>query len=111
GGFILETIAENDHLLQQFRPKNGRVRPQVQFVGLDKGTDEKEDERTIILAKANMLVYLSNLLSEFHSEAYLKEFASSAFNTVFSLIRSNLGTYARVSPTEQYDLILTNPPY
>lgn len=111
GGFILETIAENNHLLQQFRPKNGRVRPQIKFVGYDKGTDEKEDERTIILAKANMLVYLSDLLSEFHSEAYLREFASSAFNAVFSLIRSNLGTYALVSPSEQYDLILTNPPY
>jgi len=111
GGFILEAIAENDNLLQQFRPVDGRVRPRITFRGYDKGTDEKEDERTIILAKANMLVYLSDLLSEYHSESYLKEFSTHAFNAVFHLIRSNLGTYERVSAEEKYDLILTNPPY
>lgn len=58
-----------------------------------------------------MLVYLSDLLSEFHSEPYLKEFSKNAFNDVFHLIRSNLGTYERVATDEQYDLILTNPPY
>ncbi|MGH7296220.1 MAG: HsdM family class I SAM-dependent methyltransferase [Polyangiaceae bacterium] len=111
GGFILEAIAENPNLLQQFRPTDGKVRPKITFCGYDKGTDEKDDERTIILAKANMLVYLSDLLSEYHSEAYLKEFAKNAFNAVFHLIRSNLGTYERVDAEEQYDLILTNPPY
>jgi type I restriction enzyme M protein len=111
GGFILEAIAENEQLMQQFRPVNGRVRPRITFRGYDKGTDEKEDERTIILAKANMLVYLSDLLSEYNSEEYLKEFAANAFNAVFHLIRSNLGTYERVSPDEKCDLILTNPPY
>lgn len=111
GGFLLEAIAESDNLLRQFRPVNGRVRSKISFRGYDKGTDEKDDERTIILAKANMLVYLSDLLSEHHSEAYLKEFATHAFNAVFTLIRSNLGTYERVSPDEKYDLILTNPPY
>jgi len=111
GGFLLEAIAENEKLLQEFRPVKGLIRPKIEFRGYDKGTDEKEDERTIILAKANMLVYLSDLLSEYHSEAYLKEFAANAFNAVFHLIRSNLGTYERVDPEEKYDLILTNPPY
>lgn len=111
GGFLLEAIAESDNLLRQFSPKNGKIRPQVIFRGYDKGSDEKEDERTIILAKANMLVYLSDLLSEYHSEEYLKEFSSRAFNAVFHLLRSNLGTYALVAPDEKYDLILTNPPY
>ncbi|WP_367190103.1 class I SAM-dependent DNA methyltransferase [Burkholderia sp. Ed8] len=111
GGFILEAIAENENLLEQFRPVSGKIRPKVEIRGYDKGTDEKDDERTIILAKANMLVYLSDLLSEYHSEPYLKEFATNAFNSVFHLIRSNLGTYERVSPDEMYDLILTNPPY
>lgn len=111
GGFLLEAIAENDNLLAQFKPSGGVVDPKIRFVGYDKGTDEKDDERTIILAKANMLVYLSNLLSRYHSEEYLKEFSEKAFNAVFHLIRSNLGTYERVDPTEQYNLILTNPPY
>lgn len=111
GGFLLEAIAENNNLLQQFKPVGGKVCPQIVFRGYDKGTDEKEDERTIILAKANMLVYLSDILSAYHSEDYLREFANNAFNTVFHLIRSNLGTYELVDPDEKYDLILTNPPY
>lgn len=111
GGFLLEAIAENKNLLEQFRPQNGIINPTITIKGYDKGTDEKDDERTIILAKANMLVYLSDLLSEYHSEDYLKEFSSKAFNAVFTLIRSNLGTYGKVSNTDKFDLILTNPPY
>ncbi len=112
GGFLLEAIAENENLMQEFRPNaQGKVRPQITFCGYDKGTDEKEDERTIILAKANMLVYLSDLLFEYRTESYLREFSKYAFNAVFQLLRSNLGTYARVDPSELYDLILTNPPY
>ncbi|MFC7618583.1 class I SAM-dependent DNA methyltransferase [Actinokineospora soli] len=111
GGFLLEAIAENTNLAKQFEPKNGKVRPEIIVRGYDKGTDEKDDERTIILAKANMLVYLSDILSKYHSEAHLKEFAANAFNAVFHLIRSNLGTFERVEKDEKYDLILTNPPY
>jgi type I restriction enzyme M protein len=111
GGFLLEAIAENPNLAKEFEPNNGQVRPAITITGYDKGTDEKEDERTIILAKANMLVYLSDLLSEYHSEEYLREFAANAFNAVFHLIRSNLGTYERVDPDEKFNLILTNPPY
>jgi type I restriction enzyme M protein len=110
GGFLLEAVAEYAHLRSEFEPKNGKVNPRIEIRGLDKGTDEKDDERTIILAKANMLVYLSDLLSEYHSPDYLKEFSTNAFNAVFHLIRSNLGSFEVVDQTE-YDLILTNPPY
>ena len=41
---------------REFEPKGGKVVPKITFRGYDKGTDEKDDERTIILAKANMLV-------------------------------------------------------
>lgn len=111
GGFLLEAISENKNLLQQFVPKNGKVKPKITFRGYDKGTDEKDDERTIILAKANMLVYLSDLIAQYRTEAHLKEFSKAGFNSVFQLIRSNLGTYELVDPDEKYDLILTNPPY
>lgn len=111
GGFVLETIVENPHLLAQFEPHYGKLSPKITFRGYDKGTDEHEDARTIILAKANMLVYLSDLLAEYNSPEYLREFAEKGFNEVFQLLRSNLGTFERVDPTEQYDLILTNPPY
>lgn len=111
GGFLLEAIAENANLSSEFVPRDGKVNPQVKIRGYDKGTDEKEDERTIILAKANMLVYFSDTLSTYHTAAYLKEFSANAFNAVFHLIRSNLGSYERVDADEKYSLILTNPPY
>lgn len=111
GGFLLETIVENkDNIWKQFRPVGGKITPKITLRGYDKGTDEKDDERTIILAKANMLIYFSDLLSEFHTDSDLKEFSEKAFNPVFQLIRSNLGTFG-LHNDEPYDLILTNPPY
>ena len=110
GGFVLETIVGNPQIYSEFEPKNGRVAPDITVVGYDKGTDEKEDERTIILAKANMLIYFSDLLAQNHTRETLKSFAEGAFNSVFHLLRSNLGTFAEVSDAP-YDLILTNPPY
>lgn len=110
GGFLLETIAANPHIYNEFEPKNGIVSPNIKLVGYDKGSDEKEDERTIILAKANMLIYFSDLLSKYNSPDHLRAFSEGAFNSVFHLLRTNLGTFARVDE-ELYDLILTNPPY
>ena len=110
GGFILETIANNPNIYQEFEPRDGKVSPQITLVGYDKGTDEQEDERTIILAKANMLIYFSELLARHNTPEYLKIYAEGAFNKVFRLIRTNLGTFAEVNG-EPFDLILTNPPY
>jgi type I restriction enzyme M protein len=110
GGFLLETIVGNPHIYKQFEPRNGVVNTDMTIVGYDKGTDEKEDERTIILAKANMLIYFSDLLAQNHTETTLQSFSSGAFNRVFKLLRSNLGTFSKVDD-DPYDLILTNPPY
>ena len=110
GGFLLEAIVNTPHIYQEFEPGNGQVKPEITLVGYDKGTDEQEDERTIILAKANMLIYFSELLSKYNSAEHLRAFAGDAFNKVFHLLRSNLGTFANVSD-DPYDLILTNPPY
>ena len=110
GGFLLETIVNTPHIYQEFEPSNGQVNPGITLVGYDKGTDEKEDERTIILAKANMLIYFSELLSKYNNPEHLRAFSEDAFNKVFRLLRTNLGTFANVSD-EPYDLILTNPPY
>ena len=109
--FVLEAIAENSNSQKEFEPKNGKVAPRILFRGYDKGTDEKDDEKDhVILAKANMLVYLSDLLARYPSEAHMREFAR-AFNDVFRLLRTNLGTFGQVDPSERHDLILTNPPY
>ena len=110
GGFLLELLMEYPILFQEFAPRDGEVAPNVTLVGYDKGTDEQEDERTIILAKANMLIYFSDLLAEHHEPADLRAFAKGGLNAVFRLLRSNLGTFDRTSD-QPYDLILTNPPY
>lgn len=110
GGFLLELIAENKNIWKEFEPKNGLISPSIDIIGYDKGSDEKEDERTIILAKANMLIYFSDLLVKYHTPAYLKAFSEGAFNKVFHLLRSNLGSFGKVDDAP-YDLILTNPPY
>ena len=90
GGFILETIVGNPQIYSEYEPRNGLVNPGISLIGFDKGTDEKEDERTIILAKANMLIYFSDLLVKYNSPKHLKAFSEVAFNKVFMLIRSNL---------------------
>jgi type I restriction-modification system DNA methylase subunit len=110
GGFVLETIAMTPTIYKMFEPKNGKINPKVTILGFDKGTDEKDDERTIILAKANMLIYFSDLLARYHSKVHLKSFSDNAFNKVFHLLRTNLGTFGKIDE-QPFDLILTNPPY
>ena len=108
GGFLLEFINEYYDFKKQFEPVNGRIAPKCEIKGYDKGSDEKDDQRTIILAKANMLIYLSDLIVR-HKEN-TKVFAQEVFNKVFHLVKTNLGTFGE-SITNHYDLILTNPPY
>lgn len=110
GGFVLETILMTPSIFKQFEPVNGKISPNITMLGYDKGTDEKDDERTIILAKANMLIYFSDLLAKYHSQEHLESFANNAFNKVFHLIKTNLGTFGKIDE-EPFDLILTNPPY
>lgn len=110
GGFLLETIAMTPSIFEEFEPENGEIDPQITLIGYDKGTDEKDDERTIILAKANMLIYFSDLLAKYHSQKHLESFSNNAFNKVFHLLKTNLGTFGKIDD-EPYDLILTNPPY
>lgn len=110
GGFVLETIVENKNIYSGYEPKNDIIDPSIKVVGYDKGSDEKDDERTIILAKANMLIYFSDLLVKYHSNENLKEFSEKVFNKTFTLLRTNLGTFKQIND-ENYDLILTNPPY
>lgn len=110
GGFLLETLIYSDNILSEYTPKNGKIDPKIKLIGYDKGSNEKEEERTIILAKANMLIYLSNQIAAHKSKENLKEFCNNAFNKTFQLIKSNLGTFEKVNE-EKFDLILTNPPY
>lgn len=107
GGFILEPLQVRPMLKNQFRP--GKTK-KVRFLGYDKGSDEDE-QRIIILAKANMLIYLSDIIEK--SPTLSTDF-SKAFNDTFKLLtESNLGTLKLQfdKETEKPDLILSNPPY
>lgn len=105
GKFLLEPIKSN--LKDFFEVKNKKIIPKIQIYGFDKGFD-KEEQKTIILAKANMLIYFSDLVKE--NPGITSDF-STLFNQSFVLkTNSILGTLS--DPTEnEYDLILTNPPY
>ena len=110
GGFLLETILESPRLMECFQPQDGIIEPSIAFIGSDRGTDEKEDERTIILAKANALIYFSDLISRHSTPSFAEEFANKVINPMFNLVRTNLGTF-QVDDERRHDLILTNPPY
>jgi len=105
GKFLLEPILHDLH--KYYKIENGELLPQITLSGFDKGFD-KDEQKTIILAKANMLIYLSALIRE--NPGLTVDFAK-LFNDTFLLqTNSILGTLAH--PTEnEYDLILTNPPY
>ena len=110
GGFLLESIIASPRLLTQFNPHNGTITPQTSLRGYDRGSEDKDDERTIILAKANTVIYFSDLIATHHSPDCMKEFSAKVINPMFTLIRSNLGTFQEAHDNS-YDLILTNPPY
>lgn len=109
GGFPLEILNMNEKMKDCFTPKKGKISVPFAINGFDKGF-EREDERTIILAKANMLIYLSDII--FKHPQLTEEFANQ-FNNTFRLFNTNLGTFGYVIENEddKYDYILSNPPY
>jgi type I restriction-modification system DNA methylase subunit len=105
GKFLLEAIVTK--LNDFYKVKNGKIESTISIHGFDKGFD-KDEQKTIILAKANMLIYFSDLVKE--NPSITNKF-SALFNTSFELkTNSILGTLADAAK-ERYDLILTNPPY
>ncbi|MDR0829757.1 MAG: N-6 DNA methylase [Prevotellaceae bacterium] len=108
GKFLLEPLLINNNIEHFYEVKNKKLIPKITLVGKDKGFD-KEEQKTIILAKANMLIYMSDMIRK-HSDI-TPEF-SQLFNETFELKTKNiLGTLRDVSYEGKIDLILTNPPY
>jgi type I restriction enzyme M protein len=105
GKFLLEPILTK--ISQFYKIENGKVKSNISIHGYDKGFD-KDEQKTIILAKANMLIYFSELIRD--NPGVTEKFAE-LFNESFILkTNSILGTLSE--PVEDaYDLILTNPPY
>jgi type I restriction-modification system DNA methylase subunit len=110
GGFLLEILNLNEKMKRCYIPdENGKINVPFVLEGFDKGF-EREDERTIILAKANMLIYLTDVI--FKNPKLTQEFAE-VFNETFTLFRDNLATFQHIIAEDKnkYDYILTNPPY
>lgn len=109
GGFLTE-IFQDPNRKRDFIPNSkGEVIPKISYIGFDKGSDE-DDERVIILAKANMLIYLSEIVERYPT--YAPKFSKVINDTFHLLSDSNLGTLKIVnSENEKYDLVITNPPY
>lgn len=105
GKFLLEPVITK--LDQFYEIKKGKLLPKITIHGYDKGFD-KDEQKTIILAKANMLIYFSDLIKD--NPGITTEF-SKVFNDSF-LLKTNsiLGTLSEPIENE-YDLIVTNPPY
>jgi type I restriction-modification system DNA methylase subunit len=111
GKFLLEPLVARLLYIYVINNKakkdEDKIKPKITIHGFDKGFD-KDEQKTIILAKANMLIYFSDLIKDY--TGLTKEFAKF-FNDSFTLkTNSILGTLSD-AVTEQYDLILTNPPY
>ena len=102
---MLEPILHDLH--KYFKIEDGKLIPQISLSGFDKGFD-KEEQKTIILAKANMLIYMSSMIKE--NPGITEQFSELFNNTFFLQTNTILGTLANPIK-EQYDLILTNPPY
>ena len=105
GKFLLEPLAAN--LDRFYGVQDGKIKSKVTIHGYDKGFD-RDEQKTIILAKANMLIYFSDLIKD--NPGITSQFAD-LFNNSFTLkTNSILGTLSEPIENE-YDLILTNPPY
>lgn len=98
GGFVLEPLVHKRP--HDFRRDDGRA---LVYRGLDR------DPKTISLAKANMLIHLSEVLEDDprHAPARLALVLNSTFTAVGNSITGSLSG----APREQWDLVMTNPPY
>ena len=97
GGFLLEPLMHkrpHDYRADRLEP--------VRYIGWDR------DEKTVILAKANMLVHLSEALEQDAIGAIPR--LAEALNTTFETSRSLTGSLEN-APSEEFDLVMTNPPY
>ncbi|MER0122790.1 N-6 DNA methylase [Streptococcus sp. ZJ100] len=107
GKFLLEAVEKR--IGDSYSYKNGKLSSKITFYGYDKMMSEKDDI-TVILAKANTLIYFSELFQQNNSFSDVQTIAKSLLNNSFYLHKSMLGTLSNIEE-DKYDLILANPPY
>lgn len=113
GGFPMETAArrarkagKSDFRLVRERDA-ARIVPSIDYRGFDKGTTPTEPI-AIILAKANFVIYQSDLLVR--APDATKALARVSNEVFRSWAGSSLGSLSEIN-ADTYDLILSNPPY
>lgn len=107
GKFLLEAI--EDKIDEFYYMEKGKLIKKIDLVGYDKMMSEKDDI-TIILAKANMLIYFSNIFKENNELSDVRYLAHELLNNTFKLSKTMLGTLDKIEENK-YDLIMANPPY
>jgi hypothetical protein len=103
GGFILEPLIQENALEKNIIFKDGKAKCKVRIVGADC------DLNTNILAKANMLIHLSEEVRNPHATI---DSINRLLAETFLVLNTNqhLGTL-EYPISEKIDVILTNPPY
>lgn len=107
GKFILEAI--ENKIPEYYSYRNGELEKKIEIIGYDKMMSERDD-LTIILAKANMLIYFSELFKKNNSLQDVKAISQGLLNDSYFLYQTMLGTLGEFEENK-YDLILANPPY
>ena len=111
GKFLLEAAIKID---SPFEFKNEHIVKNVTIHGFEKELDEKGAtsgyDLTTILAKANTLIYFSNLFKENNNLKDIQIIAKELLNDTFYSSKTVCGTLDSIKEDE-YDLILANPPY
>ncbi|MBQ8884888.1 MAG: N-6 DNA methylase [Clostridia bacterium] len=103
GGFISEAVLNRRaNGICDYSVKNGEILTSIDYRGTD------YDELTIILAKANYLITLIELVAK---NASLTEKFSKIFSSVFELHNKSIIGSLETVKEAQYDLIMSNPPY
>lgn len=107
GKFLLESIEGKE--LDLVKYENNKLIKKVNLVGYDKIMFDKDDI-TIILAKANMLIYFSELFKNNNNVHDIKKISKGLLNESFKIHKSTLGTLDKIEENS-HDLILANPPF
>lgn len=111
GKFLLEASTKID---EPFSLVGGTVKKKVTLIGFEKEMDEKGAtsgyDLTTILAKANTLIYYSDLFKNNNNTSDIQKLSEELLNKMFVSSKTICGTLDNLDP-EKYDLILANPPY
>ncbi|MDE6252158.1 MAG: N-6 DNA methylase [Lachnospiraceae bacterium] len=108
GKFLLEAASK---ISNPFYFENGELKAKIDLVGMEKKMEDNTYDLTTILAKANMLIYYSDLFkNNCDSIEKIQKLAGQLLNKVITSSHTTLGTLEHLK-VNKYDLILANPPY